>query len=374
VPVALRGNLKDFGIAEIFQLVGQQRKTGVLEIAANDYTVRLAFAEGAVVWASPVTTSDDAVFGEWLVRCGLMTAPQLSRLLTESEASARSLASLVVSNDVVSERDIEQISELITRDTIFQVLRWSGGSFHFSAESVQHDKPLEKLLPAEQILMDGLRMVDEWQTFAVQVPSDDTIFQRCGGFEVYRQRVGDDARVRLSQAEAIFALVDGRLPARRIIDLSRFGTFEATRMLAELRSAGLIEPLSAKQARRARRDRDWVGQPVVKRARWWLAAAFPIALLALMVSAAFNMLPNEGDNPGFPIVRSPLLEARYVFGKRRLRYVLEAHRYLWGTWPSHLEEPDRTGLLGRDSLTPAEGPAYYYARREGGALLLAPER
>ena len=31
MAVALRGNLQDFGIAEVFQLIGQQRKTGTLE-------------------------------------------------------------------------------------------------------------------------------------------------------------------------------------------------------------------------------------------------------------------------------------------------------------------------------------------------------
>jgi hypothetical protein len=39
VSVALRGNLRDFGISEVFQLIGQQRKTGVLEIAGPDERV-----------------------------------------------------------------------------------------------------------------------------------------------------------------------------------------------------------------------------------------------------------------------------------------------------------------------------------------------
>ena len=41
--VALRGNLDDFGIAEVFQLIGQQRKTGILVISGNGPDVRLAF-------------------------------------------------------------------------------------------------------------------------------------------------------------------------------------------------------------------------------------------------------------------------------------------------------------------------------------------
>jgi len=33
VSVALHGNLRDFGIGEVFQLIGQQQKTGVLEVS-----------------------------------------------------------------------------------------------------------------------------------------------------------------------------------------------------------------------------------------------------------------------------------------------------------------------------------------------------
>ncbi|MCP4038759.1 MAG: DUF4388 domain-containing protein, partial [bacterium] len=41
--VALNGNLQDFGIAEVFQLIGQQRKTGMLNISHAGREVCLAF-------------------------------------------------------------------------------------------------------------------------------------------------------------------------------------------------------------------------------------------------------------------------------------------------------------------------------------------
>ena len=68
MSAALHGNLKDFGIAEVFQLIGQQRKTGLLEISGEGECVQLAFDEGAVVWASPVGPTEFAVLGERLVR------------------------------------------------------------------------------------------------------------------------------------------------------------------------------------------------------------------------------------------------------------------------------------------------------------------
>ena len=63
MSVALHGNLKDFGIAEVFQLIGQQCKTGLLEISGDTQKVQLAFDEGRVVWASPVGNSEFAVLG-----------------------------------------------------------------------------------------------------------------------------------------------------------------------------------------------------------------------------------------------------------------------------------------------------------------------
>ena len=95
MAIALRGNLKDFGIAEVFQLIGQQRKTGKLEITGGGgLEVSLTFDEGAVVWASPVSRREYEVLGQRLVRCGLLTQEILTSLLSESEASARSLPSL----------------------------------------------------------------------------------------------------------------------------------------------------------------------------------------------------------------------------------------------------------------------------------------
>jgi hypothetical protein len=370
--VALHGNLKDFGIAEVFQLIGQQRKTGLLEISGDSNTVQLAFDQGAVVWASPVGDSEFAVLGDRLVRCGLITRARLDELIRESEASARSLTSLVISAGAVEEADLEQINELLSRETIFEVMRWAGGSFHFSAQAIHHEIPEEKLLAAEQILMDGLRMVDEWQTFQDLVPSDDTVFQRAGRLEIHREKNGMD-RENAAQVDRIFQLVDGRLTARRIIDLSRLGTFEATRVLANLHKGGVIAPLDASAVRSVRRQQR-SSPPVGKILRFALAAALPLALLVGIVSAGLQQQPMQSELVGDPIGRHPLLEARDRFERRRLANSLEAIRMLEGDWPNDLAEAVQKAPAGEIALAPSASRPYYYAKQEEGILLLAPKR
>lgn len=44
--MALEGTIKDFGLPDIFQLIGLQRKTGVLTLRAKNETVTVTFESG----------------------------------------------------------------------------------------------------------------------------------------------------------------------------------------------------------------------------------------------------------------------------------------------------------------------------------------
>ena len=133
MSVALRGNLRDFGIADVFQLIGQQRKTGVLEFTSDDGAgVQLRFDRGNVVSAAPMTERAEQALGEMLVRCGRLTQSQLDRLKPESEATAQTLPRLAVSRGWLEEGEVALIEDLLTRETLFDVLRWGLGRVRFS--------------------------------------------------------------------------------------------------------------------------------------------------------------------------------------------------------------------------------------------------
>lgn len=374
MAIALRGNLKDFGIAEVFQLIGQQRKTGQLKVTGGrGLEVSLTFDEGAVVWASPVGRREHEALGQRLVRCGLLTQDVLASLLNESEASARSLPSLILAGEVLPKQDLEEISDLLTDETIFEVLRWKNGQFHFSAQSVSHDRPPEKLLAAEQILMDGLRKVDEWQTFAGNLPSDDAVFRRCDRSPAERKQMLGQLRGGQADAEKLIQLVDGRSTLGRVIDLSRLGRFDAMRMLVEMIQLNMITPVVSTRpdaSENSRGSRAMILDGIRSVAR----AAVPLLVLAVVIGLIEHRSrtqPIRGE--AFPIVRPTLDETRQLFEKRRLRHVLAAQRLLEGDWPASLSEKDVTGLLGRESLAPTAGAAYYYGRHGADIVLLSPD-
>jgi hypothetical protein len=373
MTVALRGNLKDFGIGEVFQLIGQQRKTGILEFSNRGQRVQLRFDRGAVVSAAPVGSRPETALGEMLARCGRLPLEQVEELQRECRASAQTLGRLAVATGQLTESELVEIEDLLTRDTIFRVLRWSSGSFDFTAQEVEHHRNFDSLLGAEQILMDGMRMVDEWQSFADQVPSEDAIFHRVGRFDAYRQKARGEQVHRLDAAERVFNLIDGRLAVRRIVDLSLLGSFDATRILAELRRAGLIEPLDPERARSVR-QRPAPLAPGRSPVWGWIRALAPLTLLLLLAVLANRVEPAEVGERAFSIHRAPLESVRQSFAERRVRNALESYRFIEGRWPRLLLQLEERGLLANDALASSAGRPYYYVQREDGAVLLAPER
>jgi hypothetical protein len=283
------------------------------------------------------------------------------------------LSGVAAARGWLGEGELQKIEELLTRETIFLVLRWKAGSFDFTATEVEHDRSLDSLLGAEQILMDGLRMVDEWQSFADLVPSDDTVFRRLLSFEQYVERCSGETPGQLANAERIFELIDGRLPVRRIIDLSMRGTFDSVRALAQLHQFNIIEiveledlaPSSAVDPEETRRP-SLLGR---------LAAIGSLALLAA-VTVSIQLRLDAVDPPdAFLIQRPAALElARVIHEKHRVRHALETYWFSHGRWPTNLAELAGDGFLSHRELASEDGHPYYFASRGDGAWLLAPDR
>lgn len=370
MSVALRGNLEDFGISDVFQLIGQQGKTGVLEILGPARRrMRLVFDGGKIVRAAPEGAHDGDALGEMLVRCGRLTPEQRDTAERRAAGDSLSLSRALFAEGFLSVPEIEEIEEILTRDTLFELLPWKSGSFHFEAEPVSHEREPGTLLPAEQVLMDGLRMVDEARALRALVPADEVVFRRSGTVATARERLAPEGPRALEALDRVWQLVDGRLPARRVMDLSRLGSFEAMRLLAHLVRCQAIAALSGDEVERMRR------RPV--RAT---AAAGPRASLVRLVPATAALLVAIAAAialgvraPEAPLL-DPLPAAQDAFAVRRIRNAAEAWRAAHGTWPRDLESLVRAGWLPPDALTLANAPLYHAAQPEDDALVLAPDR
>jgi hypothetical protein len=377
MSVGLSGKLEDFGIADVFQLIGQQRKTGILELKGGSTRVQLVFDGGLVVSATPMSAraTDADPLGDKLVSCGLLTRERADEADVACRSSAQTVARSVVERGWLRKEQVNQVEELLTRDTIFDILRWKRGSFDFRAQQVTHEKNPGSLLGAEQILMDGLRMVDEWNSIQKMVPSGETVFQRVGRVETYRKQAQDVPPQQIEQAERMFELIDGRLSIERVIDLSLLGRFEGARAVADLHRAGVIKKLDPEGVRQMRKHFRPPGSTAAS-VRHTVAIVLPLLLLcAAAVSTRLQVRAAPPPHGAvFSIEQKTLGKAREAYATRRIRNAIEAYRLAEGRWPSQLADLEKRGFAEPEALaTPADRP-YYSVNREGGFVVLAPER
>ncbi|MCJ7671294.1 MAG: hypothetical protein MUP67_04520 [Acidimicrobiia bacterium] len=155
---------------------------------------------------------------------------------------------------------------------------------------------------------------------------------------------------------------------RRVIDLSRLGSFGAMRLLVQLARAGWIEPVHVRSAAEIHS-----AQPDASSAkRRWVAMWAPFALLAGI--AAIGLIRSGSNADGFDVGRDALERARTGFATQNARAMVLAYRVAEGRWPDGLESVATWAEEGAAALTPAERGAYYVGASKEGPIVLAPDR
>ena len=79
--MALAGTLKDFGLPDIFQLIGLQKKTGILHLKNASESATLTFDQGNVVDAESSLQRNSDRIGIVLVNQGSISKEQLEEAL-----------------------------------------------------------------------------------------------------------------------------------------------------------------------------------------------------------------------------------------------------------------------------------------------------
>ncbi|MDH4265759.1 MAG: DUF4388 domain-containing protein, partial [Deltaproteobacteria bacterium] len=77
----LTGSLKDFGLTDLFQILGQQQKTGILNLQENKKgTVQVQFDKGMIVGvAFPSETDEETSLGRKLIQGRLLSPDNWKR-------------------------------------------------------------------------------------------------------------------------------------------------------------------------------------------------------------------------------------------------------------------------------------------------------
>src|SRR5512145_1398516 len=176
--MALEGTIKDFGLPDIFQLIGLQRKTGTLTLDNGRETITVLFENGMVVGADSSAKRIEDRLGHLLVKQGKLAKERLDEVLQIQKQTLQRLGHVLATYDFITRKELQEALTVQVSQLVFRVFRWREGQYQFEpADSVDWDRDNFVPMSADFILMEGIRMVDDWPIIEKKIPSMEVVFK-----------------------------------------------------------------------------------------------------------------------------------------------------------------------------------------------------
>ncbi len=254
--MALEGTLKDFPLPDILQLIGLQKKTGLLHVESNVEKITLGFDKGCLVMASSADPEAKNRLGEILLRAGKLSLADLQGALLAQVASPRRLGSILLSQGTCSLDDIADGVTAQMQHAMFHAFRLQYGEFFFDTDvTVEYDTGTVQPISIDRLLMEAAQISDEWPIIEKVIPAANLVFRKTtistpvttgnDDFDLESSLFDfaeDTNSIRLSKRiYKVYELIDGQLTVEEIFNRALLSEFECYKAFYELLQQGLIE-------------------------------------------------------------------------------------------------------------------------------------
>lgn len=230
----VKGDLASIGVPEIFRAIASEDRTGRLVLARGEAEAHVFFRDGDAYHARLL--SSGVRLGERLVSAGMLSHEELAETLEMQKNDTRGLrlGQLLIERGLVEVDGLATIVRQQIEDTIFELLRWDGGTFEFEP-GTESDEDIGLHVSVENLVMEGARRFREWHQITRKLPSMDAV-----------PRLNDDEdagiEVALTPEEwALISRVNGRATVAELATACGFTELEAARCVYGLLTTGVIK-------------------------------------------------------------------------------------------------------------------------------------
>lgn len=221
--VMLSGVIERSGdLVDFLTFIYTNKKTGVLVVLNDTVKKTLFFGSGDLRMATSNLPEDR--IGAVLYRYGLVTHEQLEEALDKAKGRRR-LGQVLVDLEVLTVHELYKCIRRQIEDIFYSVLLYRTGEFYFYTMQQDANLPVNMNLSTNNLLMEGVRRIDEMSYFREKLPSSATVLEISP----------DVPPKKLEEKESrVYCLIDGK---RSVADLgreSRLGEFETTKIVFHL--------------------------------------------------------------------------------------------------------------------------------------------
>jgi DNA-binding transcriptional ArsR family regulator len=235
--MGLEGNLMDFGLEAIFQLINSEKKTGTLHIIrkADSAEGFVYFRAGRIFGA--VSNYNRQPLGERLVNAGHISEGQLRHALEVQRGDGkqrRKLGQILISEGLITQQILRTFVKEQIQNTVFDLMPWVDGDFRFLEDKLPASEDMGLMLSARKILSQGSARLDEWERIRGRVSSAQAVFETTAEARQHAES-GEFSPLHTK----ILDLLDGRSSVADLAESLGISEFDVSSHLFDLAEAGL---------------------------------------------------------------------------------------------------------------------------------------
>lgn len=254
--MALKGNLRDFSITQLLNLVNLARKTGLLVIEGPGDAARVVFKEGKLAYAR-IGNEDDSLAA--ILHANKKITNSQFRLLKErtGQMSDKELGLLLINAGYVSREDIIGSLQVYFSSVVRRLFTWVEGFFQFESDRMAPEDKISVRVDLESLIIEGSRQLRELEQLQEEIPSLDMALK-------FTERPGTNIRnVNLSVEEwRVVSFINPRNSIKQIAIAAKLNDLEIRRIVYGLIQAGLVELVRPEGARAPVRESARPAPPV----------------------------------------------------------------------------------------------------------------
>jgi len=372
--MALQGDLRDFSITEIIQLIGQQFKTGVLNVQHGRKKVEIYFVDGMIVHVFSTYRARKDLLGEILVKAQVITQQQLDQALKVQEETLQYLGEILIDLQWLKKEEVLRVIQNQIYETIYDLFQWGEGNFRFDLRLVEKYRKIPLALSPENALLNVLRMLDEWSEIERKISSPYIVFEKIPPEEMGEQydigRLGEINGEKMSaEAEVVHGLVDGERTVQEMVDRSLLGKFQVYDSIVKLEEGGIVRRVGIERPS----FRDLVSWKAFRNISLFLRFGVLFVIIFLLIISFKPFLKDVVFNSRIekPEVNLPRTYSDSLHRTKILK-ALEIYLLESGEYPEDLQQLVSSGILADWDLLSEDGRPYRYQVEGKGRISLSP--
>lgn len=227
--VLMAGQIEDIGIVDLLSFFNLFRKSGLLRFTLPGGNKSLCFQNGEIVYAT--STFPEEEIGEILYSLGKFDRVTLhgARQFANGEIP---LGKILVDQGVITSQDLWAATKSQVETIAYNLFAFHEGFFVYTSVKPDKDKIISLSMTTQNLIMEGLRRVDERAVYMQKVKSLDAMPVATGKMPNDLDRV----------SQRMVALVQsGVSDVNELLRRSGSGEFDALRLLSQLVERGVVK-------------------------------------------------------------------------------------------------------------------------------------